>query len=171
MAMEKGSYAFAGTKYPGGRALVCRGSWQSLRRATLIHPEPEEPQPVWRPGFVAGHAPVHQTGIDFGRPSFDLLVRGEIEPVSLHRIQVWTVAEQWPDIDSETCGHGNAPAAVAPLNIECRVALLTSLSFAGLKGWEAIETIPLGTAGIFQPDESSILPHNDTRRTTRMILG
>jgi hypothetical protein len=47
--------------------------------------------------------------------------------------------------------------------------LLTSLSFAGLKGWEAIETIHLGTSGIFQPDESSILPHNDTRRPTRMI--
>src|SRR5258705_10292984 len=28
---------------------------------------------------------------------------------------------------------------------------------------------PLGTAGIFQPGESSILPRNDTRRTTRMI--
>jgi hypothetical protein len=38
------------------------------------------------------------------------------------------------NIDSETCGHGNAPAAVVPLHLEGRVALLTSLSFAGLKG-------------------------------------
>src|SRR5262249_7194252 len=136
-------YTFAGIIYArSGRCLGCRDSWQRLRRATLIHPELEERQTVWRPGFVAGHAPVHQTSVDFWRPSFDLLVRGEIEPVSLHRIHVWTVAEQWPDIDSETCGHDDALAAVAPLHIECRVALLTSLSFARLKGWEAIETIP-----------------------------
>jgi hypothetical protein len=34
--------------------------------------------------------------------------------------------------------------------LKCRVALLTSLYFAGLKAWEAIETIHLGIAGIFQ---------------------
>src|SRR4030095_11782912 len=74
------------------------GEGQRLRCATLIHPELEGPQPVWRPRFVAGHAPVHQTGVDFGRPSLDLLIRGEIEPVSLHGIYIRTIAEQWPDI-------------------------------------------------------------------------
>src|SRR5216684_177612 len=34
--------------------------------------------------------------------------------------------------------------------LKCRVALLTSLYFAGLKAWEATETIHLGIAGIFQ---------------------
>jgi hypothetical protein len=34
--------------------------------------------------------------------------------------------------------------------LKCRGALLTSLYFAGLKAWEAIETIHLGIAGIFQ---------------------
>jgi hypothetical protein len=35
------------------------------------------------------------------------------------------------------------------LHLECRVAPLASLSFAELKGWEAIETIHLGIAGVF----------------------
>jgi len=36
--------------------------------------------------------------------------------------------------------------------VECRVAPLTSLSFARLKGWEATKTIHLGIAGVSQVD-------------------
>jgi hypothetical protein len=47
-------------------------------------------------------------------------------------------------------GMAMLPRRVAPLHIERRVALLTSLSFAEPKGWEAIKTIQLGIAGVFQ---------------------
>ena len=50
----------------------------------------------------------------------------------------------------EACYPGSASAADMLLYVECRIAPLTSLIFAELKGWEAIETIHLGIADLFQ---------------------
>jgi hypothetical protein len=47
--------------------------------------------------------------------------------------------------------------------------LLTSLYFAGLKAWEAIKTIHLGIAGIFQVGQVDYTTQNETRRPTEMI--
>src|SRR5713226_6460794 len=68
----------------------------------------------------------------------------------LHGIDVRAVAKQGPNVGCKTYGHDKTPAAGIGVTLKCRVALLTSLYFAGLKAWEAIETIHLGIAGIFQ---------------------
>jgi hypothetical protein len=56
-----------------------------------------------------------------------------------------------------------------PLPTECRAALLTSLSFKELEGWEAIETIHLGTAGVFRPTDSII--HRKKKLGGQLRLG
>jgi len=116
----------------------------------LIHPELEEPNVFWRPRLVTRHAPVNQAGVDLRSPSFDVFVWGEIEPISLHGVHVGTVAKQRSNVGCKTYGHEKTHSAGNRVTLKCRVALLTSLYFAGLKAWEAIKTIHLGIAGIFQ---------------------
>jgi catechol 2,3-dioxygenase-like lactoylglutathione lyase family enzyme len=48
-------------------------------------------------------------------------------------------------------------------------SLLTSLNFARLKAWEAIETIHLGMAGIVQVGRVDYTTPNEARRPTGMI--
>jgi hypothetical protein len=70
-------------------------------RHTIVHPLLERGNFFARPGLIARHAAIFQTGIDRLRMGLDVSVRRQVETETLHRLHIGRVAEKRADIGSK----------------------------------------------------------------------